>query len=207
LQVIGPAVSGMLVAAFGPALVLGLDAASFGVCFLALFGIPIAVPARSRACARPLADLREGWSVFAAHPWLWLSTLQFALFNFLVWAPYLVLGPAVAQLDYGGARAWGVSLGSWGLGAVVGGLLMVRIRDTRRPLIIGIIATSAYALPRRPSPCACRCPRSPHCCWWAVPARRSAECCTRPSSSACCRPTRSPASAPTTTSVPSPSAR
>lgn len=144
--VIGPAIAGMLVAGFGPPLVLGLDAASYAVCFLALLGIRLAAPASSRRALRPLADLREGWSVFAAHPWLWLSTLQFALFNFAVWAPYLVLGPTVSRLDYSGARTWGVALGSWGLGAMVSGLAMVRLRRTRRPLIIGILCTAGYAL-------------------------------------------------------------
>lgn len=144
--VIGPAIAGVLVAVFGPPLVLGLDAASFAVCFLALLGVRIAAPAASRSTLRPLADLREGWSVFTAHPWLWLSTLQFALFNLAVWAPYLVLGPTVSRLHYGGARTWGVALGSWGLGAMASGLAMVRLRQTRRPLIIGIVGTAGYAL-------------------------------------------------------------
>ncbi|WP_051452170.1 MFS transporter [Actinospica robiniae] len=144
--VIGPAIAGVLVAAFGPPLVLGLDSASFAVCFLALLGIPFAAPAAARSTLRPLADLREGWAVFAGHPWLWLSTLQFALFNFAVWAPYLVLGPTLSRLQYGGARTWGVALGSWGLGAVAGGLAMVRLRKTRRSLILGIAGTAGYAL-------------------------------------------------------------
>lgn len=144
--VLGPAIAGVLVAAFGPPLVLGLDAASYAVCFLVLLGIPLAAPGASRSTLRPLADLREGWSVFAAHRWLWLSTLQFALFNFAVWAPYLVLGPTVSRLDYGGARTWGVALGSWGLGAMASGLAMARLRQIRRPLIVGILGTAGYAL-------------------------------------------------------------
>lgn len=146
--VIGPALAGVLVAAFGPPPVLGLDAVSYAVCFLALLGVPSAAPPRADAerAAHPFADLREGWSIFSAHPWLWISTLQFALFNFAVWAPYLVLGPATAQARYGGARAWGAALGSWALGAVAGGLALVRLRETRRPLVVAIIGTAGYAL-------------------------------------------------------------
>ena len=145
--VIGPSLSGALVAVFGPALVLGLDSTSFAVSFVALLGIPIAVPAGAIAPKRFRADLREGWSVFAAHPWYWMQTLQFALFNFLVWAPFLVLGPTLSKLHYGGARAWGITMGCYGLGAIIGGsLLLRRGREVKNPLVVGIICTAAYAL-------------------------------------------------------------
>ena len=145
--VIGPSLSGLLVAVFGPALVLGLDAASFAVSFVALLGIPIAHPAAANEPGRFRADLREGWSVFAAHPWFWISTLQFALFNFLVWAPFLVLGPTLSTLHYDGARAWGVTMGCYGLGAIIGGgLLLRRRREPRNPLVLTIVFTAAYGL-------------------------------------------------------------
>lgn len=143
-SVIGPSLAGVSIAAFGPAPVLGLDAASFAACFIALLGIRIEVPAPAATGFR--ANLKEGWAVFAAHPWFWTQTLQFALFNFIVWAPFLVLGPTLAESRYGGARAWGVTMGAYGLGAVLGGAALLRRRTHRRPLIIGIIATAAYAL-------------------------------------------------------------
>lgn len=144
-SVLGPSLSGVLVAAFGSAPVLCVDSASFAACFVALLGIPIEVPTAPAKSFR--ADFRQGWSVFSAHPWLWLQTLQFALFNFLVWAPFLVLGPTLAETRYGGARAWGVTMGAYGLGAVLGGWSLLRRRgEPRRPLIIAIVATTSYAL-------------------------------------------------------------
>ena len=143
--VIGPALSGALVGAFGSAPVLALDSASFGVCFLALLGIPIRVPAVAKQGFR--ADLGQGWTVFSAHPWLWLQTVQFALFNFLVWAPFLVLGPTLADTRYGGARAWGVTMGANGLGAIVGGgALLRRRREPARPLVVALVLTAGYGL-------------------------------------------------------------
>lgn len=142
--VIGPSLSGALVAAFGAAPVLAADSASFGVCFLALFGIPIGIPAVEKRGLR--ADLREGWSVFAAHPWLRMQTVQFALFNCLVWAPFLILGPTLADTRYGGARAWGVTMGAYGLGAIIGGGTLLRWREPRRPLFVALIATAGYGL-------------------------------------------------------------
>jgi MFS family permease len=145
--VLGPSLSGALVAAFGPPPVLGLDAASFAASFLALLGIPLAIPAAPGAPKRFRADLREGWSVFAAHPWYWMQTLQFALFNLVVWAPFLVLGPTLCALRYDGARAWGITMGCYGLGGILGaGLLLRRGREPRNPLLTGIVCTAAYAL-------------------------------------------------------------
>lgn len=142
--VIGPSLSGALVAVFGAAPVLAVDAASFGACFLALLGIPISIPAAKEQGLR--ADLREGWSVFSAHPWLWMQTVQFALFNFLVWAPFLILGPTLADTRYGGARAWGVTMGANGLGAIIGGGTLLRWRKPRRPLLVALLATAGYGL-------------------------------------------------------------
>jgi MFS family permease len=144
--VIGPSVSGALVVAFGPPLVFGLDGASFAVSFVALLGIPVAVPASADSTEGFLAELRGGWSVFAAHRWLWMQTLQFALFNFLVWAPFLVLGPTLSLQHYGGARAWGITMGCYGLGSIVGGSVLLRRREPRNPLFLGIVFTAAYAL-------------------------------------------------------------
>ena len=44
------------------------------------------------------------------------------------------------------ALAWGVALGSWGLGGVAGAAAVTRLRESRRPLIIGILGTAGYAL-------------------------------------------------------------
>jgi MFS family permease len=144
--VIGPSVSGVLVAAFGAPLVFGLDATSFAASFIALLGIPVAVPACADGPKRFRTDLREGWSVFAAHPWYWMQTLQFTLFNFMVWAPFLVLGPTLSSLHYGGARAWGITMGCYGLGSIIGGSLLLRGREPRSPLFVGIVCTASYAL-------------------------------------------------------------
>lgn len=141
----GPALSGLLVAAFGPAVVLGADAATYGVSIAALLTVRVAAPERL-APSGLLRDLREGWTEFRARPWLWLSTLQYALFNLLVWAPFLVLGPTLAHSRYGGARAWGITMACYGLGAFAGGAVMLRYRP-RHPLTFEIASSLAFALP------------------------------------------------------------
>ncbi|MBV2154635.1 MFS transporter [Kitasatospora sp. SUK 42] len=145
--VAGPALAGLLTAAQGPAAVLLIDAVTYGVGAVAL--------AATRLPERPAADgdrssmvreLRVGWSEFAARPWLWITTAWMGLFNLLVWAPFLVLGPLTAQRELGGARAWGLVMGVYGAGAVLGGLLMLG-RRPGRPLAVATAAGLGWALP------------------------------------------------------------
>jgi MFS family permease len=144
-SVAGPATSGVIVALFGPAAVLALDAASYGVSVLALWSVRVANPA-PRTGRSVLADLREGWHEFRSRTWLWLVTVQFALFNLIVWAPFLVLGPTLAHQHYGGAAAWGATMGSLGAGSVVGGLALLG-REPKRPMFTATVATIGYAFP------------------------------------------------------------
>ncbi|MFF7990240.1 MFS transporter [Kitasatospora xanthocidica] len=145
--VVGPAAAGLVTAAWGPAAVLLVDAVTYGVGALALAALRL--PGRGPAGGggdSMIEDLRSGWSEFAARPWLWLTTAQMGLFNLLVWAPFLVLGPLTAQRDLGGARAWGLVMGVYGAGAVLGGLLMLGRRPTR-PLAVATVAGLGWALP------------------------------------------------------------
>ncbi|WP_406199980.1 MFS transporter [Kitasatospora sp. NBC_01560] len=144
--VAGPAAAGVLVAVSGPAAVLLVDAVTYGVGALALVRLRVAAPAEPGAGGSLLTDLREGWSEFRSRPWLWITTLQMGFFNLLVWAPFLVLGPLTAQRSLGGARGWGLVMGVYGAGAVLGGLLMLGRRPAR-PLAVATVATFGWALP------------------------------------------------------------
>jgi MFS family permease len=142
--VLGPALAGGLVALTSPAVVIALDAGSYGISVLALAGLtigPAGGPAQS-----PWRDLTESWAEFRAQTWLWLTNLQFALFNLFTWAPYLLLGPILARNYLGGASAWGIISAAYAGGAVLGGLLMVG-RRPRRPLLVAVIGTFGFPLP------------------------------------------------------------
>jgi MFS family permease len=142
--VLGPALGGGLVALASPALAIALDAASYGVSALALARLAIR-PAR-QPHQSPRQDLSESWAEFRAQTWLWLTTVQFALFNLFTWAPYLLLGPILARDYLGGATAWGIISAAYAGGAVLGGLVMVG-RRPRRPLVVGVIGTFGFGVP------------------------------------------------------------
>jgi MFS family permease len=144
-QVAGPALAGILIAVTSPAAAIAVDAGSYAVSALAL--ALLSFPDAGRPPARQLLrDLADGWAEFAARTWLWLLTVQFALFNLLTWGPYLVLGPVLAREYLGGARAWGAIGACYGGGAVVGGLLALG-RRPRRPLLVSTLATFGFSLP------------------------------------------------------------
>ena len=141
----GPALAGLLVAAAGPAVVVAIDAASYGVSVIALGGLRLSRdrPRRDRPLLR---DMAEGWTEFRSRTWLWVTTVQFALFNLITRAPYLVLGPVLARDYLGGARAWGLVMAANGAGAILGGLAALG-RRPRRPLVVATLATFGFGVP------------------------------------------------------------
>ncbi|WP_099902845.1 MFS transporter [Streptomyces sp. TLI_171] len=147
VPVAGPALAGLLTAVAGPGWVLLVDAASYAAGFAAL--ALLRLPGAARATGdRPglMAELRAGWGEFGSRRWLWVSAAQACLFNLLVWAPFLVLGPLLAHERLGGARGWGLVMGAYGAGAVLGGTLLLGRRPAR-PLRTAVAVTAGWALP------------------------------------------------------------
>jgi MFS family permease len=99
----------------------------------------VRVGSLARATASFLAELRDGWSAFVEHTWMWVLVLWIALYFTITYAPFFVLGPYIAKHSMGGAGTWGVVVTSEGIGALLGGLLGLRLR-ARRPLVaVGLL--------------------------------------------------------------------
>jgi predicted MFS family arabinose efflux permease len=144
-RVAGPAIAGIVIVAAGPAMVIALDAASYGASVVALSLLCLRA-APHRPAGSLLADLAEGWAEFRTRSWLVITTVQFTLFNLFAWGPFLVLGPVLAQEYLGGAGAWAAVMTAFGGGSVVGGLLALG-RRPRRPMVAATVATIGYAVP------------------------------------------------------------
>lgn len=143
--VLGPALGGALVVAGSPGIALAADALSFLVCAALL--ARIRVPRRSgEERAGYLAELREGWREFASRTWLWSTVGIFGFSNMWYVGSWVVLGPTIANADLGGAGAWATILAVGGVGAVLGGLVAMRVRPSR-PLLVSVLAPLPMVLP------------------------------------------------------------
>jgi predicted MFS family arabinose efflux permease len=145
----GPALAGIVLALGSPGDALAIDAATFGLSALCLLGLrapPSPRSAAERAAAGFLADLREGWTEFAARSWLWSIVLTAAISNAIFFPAFQVLGPTVAEAELGGSSAWALIAAASGLGAVLGAFLGLALRP-RRPLLAGEGFLLVLALP------------------------------------------------------------
>ncbi|WP_367324726.1 MFS transporter [Streptomyces sp. HUAS ZL42] len=142
----GAALGGAMVAVAGPGWVLAADAAAFAVAAALRSFLDVSHVAPREPGGGMLADLREGWREFAGRPWLWGIVVQFSIANAVVAAADAVYGPLVARDHLGGAGPWGLALGFFGAGTVVGALLMTRWKP-RRLLLAGTLCVFPLALP------------------------------------------------------------
>ncbi len=137
VQLVGLVGGAALVAFVGPAWGLALDAVSCLVA--ALLFARLRLPRRERSAGSTmLADLREGWSAFTAHQWLWVTVLSFMVLMIAFSATVTVLGPAVADQTIGRAQ-WGWVLGAEASGVLVATLALSRGHARTRHLWQGMV--------------------------------------------------------------------
>jgi MFS family permease len=141
---VGPAVAGVLVSAFGSGWAIAVDAATFAVsaAFLTRLTLPRTL---ERGASRSfVSELAEGWRETTARSWIWVSIVGFMLSQFLVLSTLFVLGPFVSKDAFGGAAAWGLILAGLGAGAIAGDLAALRYRPSR-PLLVSQAASLLLA--------------------------------------------------------------
>jgi MFS family permease len=143
-SVLGPAASGIMVAAVGPGWAFALDAASFaGSAAFLLVMAPLGRPQASRK--HFLADLATGWREVISRSWVWSTLIGNALSN-MAFAVFMVLGPVLAVRRLGGASGWGVVSSGIVAGELVAGLVTMWYR-ARRPVSFGMATSMLLAAP------------------------------------------------------------
>jgi MFS transporter, DHA3 family, tetracycline resistance protein len=92
----GPAIGGIIAAAFGLAWGFGLDAASFAVSAVTL-AIMTRRQTRPPTGRSMLAEAREGLRYCFSQRWLWVAMVASGVANFAAFAPVLVLVPVLIR--------------------------------------------------------------------------------------------------------------
>jgi len=146
-RIFGPPLAGALIALFGSVgIVFLIDAVTFVISAISLLLLRPAPGEPRPAEPQPFfAELASGWREVTARPWILAAICTFAVSNMAA-APFIILGPVVAEQHLGGAAAWGLILTGGGIGGVIGGVLALRLRP-RRPLLTGFMVMAATSLP------------------------------------------------------------
>ncbi len=143
-QMGGAVLAGFVVAAIKPGWALA-------ICGIGLLGtVPLMLSLRVTSLERThqpgmLQELREGWSEFRSHTWLWVIVCQFSIVMMAWYGSFSVLGPVVARAHLGGAAAWGTITGAESLGLIAGGLISLRFKP-RRPMRFVVLSGGSIAI-------------------------------------------------------------
>jgi MFS family permease len=134
-ELVGPALSGVLVAVFGPGWVFAIDAVTFVVSATFLLTMHVDEAPRAKQQQPFLREVAGGLREIAARRWLSVSLASFALGNMAI-ASYVVLGPLIAERELGGAQDWGLVVSGGAAGGLAATLVALRYRPSR-PLLAG----------------------------------------------------------------------
>jgi MFS family permease len=145
----GPAIGGLVYLMSGSSGAFAVDALTFLISAALIVHLPIPKVVRESkpSSLRALAgDVAEGWRAFWQIRWYWRVASEFAVLNALVFAPYFVIGPHVAEESLGGVAAWAAILVALGVGEVLGALAVL-VWEPKKPLLTAISLVSLWVLP------------------------------------------------------------
>jgi MFS family permease len=132
-RLIGPALAGIVIAAFGEGWCFAIDGFSYGAVILSLVMMRVKPLQIQRAAVSMLEQLKEGWAYVSTFRPIRTILLLFALLSLMGW-PYAVLLPMfAAQVLHGGAHTLGFLTGASGVGAL-GSAVSLAVRKSVRGL-------------------------------------------------------------------------
>jgi DHA3 family tetracycline resistance protein-like MFS transporter len=155
IRMIGPALAGLVVAAFGPAPAFAIDAASFIVSAFAIWAIHARPAPREivdHSLKATVAEVAEGFRYTRSQPWIW-ATLLSAMFSLLIFiGPIEVLVPFVIKNKLAlGPEALGLIFAFGGVGSLAMSVMIGVVGLPRRRVTVmyvawalGVGATALY---------------------------------------------------------------
>ncbi len=142
---LGGASAGVIVALAGAGWAIAVDAATFTVSAVLIAGLRPG-PQERGARSSFLRELREGWSEFTSHRWLWAIVAQFSIVLAAWQGGLFVVGPVVAERELGGAADWAWVAGALGAGLFAGALIGMQA-SFRRPMLVATLCVFTFAVP------------------------------------------------------------
>lgn len=157
-RMFGPAVGGLVIAAFGTAWCMAANALSFLATILAVAAIRSRAPARQeKAPLRLLQSLREGAAYIRSSQLVWGVLGLVAVSTVFGWSYTVILPVYADKILGGGAVELGQLLSASGLGALSGAVFSATVASRFRPrkillagLLIFTLAIAGFALSRQP---------------------------------------------------------
>jgi predicted MFS family arabinose efflux permease len=143
-QMGGAVLAGFCVAAIGPGWALLICGAGLLGTLPMLLSLRVTAHERG-GTASMLRELRDGWSEFRSHTWLWAIVAQFSVVMMAWYGAFSVLGPVVARSHLGGPAAWGAITGAESLGLIAGGLTSLRFTPSR-PMLFVVLSGASIAV-------------------------------------------------------------
>lgn len=135
----GAAAGGLLVAAYGGAVAIAVDALSFLVAGLIVWTLRH-TSSRSQSGNSLFREIHEGWQVFWSYKWVVVVVAAFSLIVMAVRATEGVLGPLIAKENFDGAVSWGQVVSAQGAGYLLGAVVATKWRPSR-PMVAGMLVT------------------------------------------------------------------
>ncbi|HEX2389137.1 MAG TPA: MFS transporter [Solirubrobacterales bacterium] len=145
-EFVGPALATALVLGVGAGEAFAVDAATFLISAALLVRMS---PRRREAAAGAdlaggeepeslRAQLRVGYEEVRARAWVWATLVAACAMLFFGLAPWFVLGPVVADENYGGTDVYGIVTAALGAGTIIGSLAGIRWRPLH-PIRLGLV--------------------------------------------------------------------
>ena len=145
VSIVGPAVSGLIVATIGPGVALAVDASTYLVAAGLLALVKLPPGDRTQAQKSVIGDFVAGWAFARKLGWVIPGASAALVFNALWSGAVGVLGPVIADNTIG-SDGWGIATACQALGAFGVGFALTHV-TIRVPLRTIMIAFAGWCLP------------------------------------------------------------
>ncbi|MGL5930982.1 MAG: MFS transporter [Dermatophilaceae bacterium] len=148
----GPALASVLVVTGGVQLALAVDAVTFVVSIASLLLLRARIGIRVGVRVGATSDPGDDAPIRFRDALRLMPQLPFVLAAIVIWCPVQigmaslnVLGPIVADREFGGVQAWAPIATALGAGGLLGALVADRIGGTRRGLVTAVLLVTTMA--------------------------------------------------------------